>query len=88
LKDEGFMFFVVMSENDKSFGKGRDIECNTYESKPGRPVHYFSEEDLFDHFKSFKVLETGIIEDKEDHGKIGPHTHILRFIFIKKLIKT
>ena len=64
------------------------MEKNTYESKPGRNVHYFTEKDLLNHFKNYLILETGIIEEEEDHGEIGPHKHILRFIFVKKKIKT
>lgn len=84
LGKNGFAFFVVFSEKERSFGKGKRIEENTFESKPWRPVHYFTETDLRQHFKDFSVLETGIIEDTENHGDLGPHTHILRYIFAQK----
>jgi SAM-dependent methyltransferase len=84
LRGEGFAFFVVFSDKERSFGKGKQIEENTFESKPGRPVHYFTEADLREHFKEFSVIETGVSEDKENHGELGPHTHILRYIFAKK----
>ncbi|MFX1394892.1 MAG: class I SAM-dependent methyltransferase [Promethearchaeota archaeon] len=86
LKHNGFIFFTVFSEKEKSFGRGKKIENNTFESKPGRPTHYFSEENLIEHFKDFSVLETGLIEDSENHGELGPHTHKLRFIFAQKRI--
>jgi SAM-dependent methyltransferase len=70
LKKGGYIFFVVFSDKESSFGKGREIEENTFESKPGRPVHYFSERD--------------IIEDQEIHSKAGLHIHILRYIFAQK----
>jgi SAM-dependent methyltransferase len=76
------MFFTVFSEKEESFGKGEAVEPNTYESKPGRPVHYFSESDLKEHFKGMEVVETGLMEDAENHGG-GPHTHILRYICVK-----
>ena len=44
LRKKGFIFFVVFSKKEKSFGNGRQLEENTFESKPGRPTHYFSEE--------------------------------------------
>lgn len=84
LKNGGFAFFVVFSDKEISFGKGKQIENNTFESKPGRLVHYFTEFDLREHFKEFSIVETGISEDKEKHGELGPHTHLLRYIFVQK----
>ena len=60
VKNNGLMFFTVFSEKEESYGKGREVEKNTFESKPGRPVHYFTDEDLREHFKSMEILETGI----------------------------
>ena len=45
---------------------------------------YFTEEDFLDHLKAFSVIETDIIEEKEDHGELGPHIHKLRYIFAVK----
>ena len=85
LKNAGFAFFSVFSDKDNSFGKGVRLEENTFESKPYRPMHYFTEEDLLQHFHAFSVIETDIFEEKENHGELGPHTHRLRYIFAKKL---
>jgi SAM-dependent methyltransferase len=84
LRPGGLLFFVVFSEREPTFGKGRMVEENTYESKPGRPVHYFTDPDLKDHFSAFAVLETGLIEDEESHGDEGPHVHRLRYIVARK----
>jgi SAM-dependent methyltransferase len=83
IKKQGLMFFTVFSEKEESYGKGKQVEKNTFESKPGRPVHYFDEDDLKSYFKKMEVLETGIMEDPEDHGD-GPHTHLLRYIYVRK----
>ncbi|MBN1160364.1 MAG: class I SAM-dependent methyltransferase [Dehalococcoidales bacterium] len=83
IKKQGLMFFTVFSEKEESFGKGKQVEKNTFESKPGRHVHYFDEDDLKAHFKKMEVLETGIMEDPEDHGS-GPHTHLLHYIYVRK----
>jgi SAM-dependent methyltransferase len=83
LKTRGLMFFTVFSEKEDSFGKGAQTEPNTFESKPGRPVHYFTENDLKAHLNGFNILETGILEDPENHGAEGPHTHRLRYIYVK-----
>jgi SAM-dependent methyltransferase len=76
----GVLYFVVFSEKEEKFGKGKMVEENTFESKPGRPVHYFTEHDLKDHFKEFDLLEVGILEDRENHGEEGEHTHVLRYL--------
>ncbi len=84
LREGGFAFFVVFSELEKSFGKGRRLEHNTFESKPGRAAHYFTESDLLGHFRDFRSIESGIIEDSENHGDEGFHRHMLRYIFCQK----
>jgi SAM-dependent methyltransferase len=82
VNEGGPMFFTVFSEKEDTYGKGAETEKNTYESKPGRPVHYFTEIDLKEHFKDMAILETGLTEDQENHGG-GPHTHVLRYIYVK-----
>ncbi len=84
LKKDGLVFFAVFSEKELSFGKGREVEKNTFESKPGRPVHYFDKKDLQEHFRDFSIIENAIMEDPENHGEQGPHSHILRYIFARK----
>jgi SAM-dependent methyltransferase len=83
LKDGGVMFFVGFSDKEPSFGTGRQVEENTFESKPGREVHYYSEQDLISEFPGMEILETGMIEDPEEHGEEGKHTHQLRYIFAR-----
>jgi SAM-dependent methyltransferase len=84
LRTNGYIFFVVFSDKEGSYGKGKRIEENTFESKPKRPLHYFTEIDLKEHFKEYTLVDTGIMEDTENHGEIGPHTHMLRYIFAQK----
>jgi SAM-dependent methyltransferase len=83
LGESGLAFFTVFSEDEPTFGQGRWIENGTYESRPDRPTHYFTEEDLREHFRDFGVIETGILREPEDHGG-EPHTHILRYILTNK----
>jgi SAM-dependent methyltransferase len=84
LEDGGIAFFVVFSEKEAQFGKGTMVEENTFESKPGRPVHFFTEDDLVESFRGFELLETGLMEDPEAHGTEGPHVHWVRFISARK----
>jgi SAM-dependent methyltransferase len=85
VRENGLLFFIVFSEQEPSFGKGQETEKNTFESKPGRPVHYFTEEDLQRHFSGMPVITMGLTEDPEDHGE-GPHIHILRYICVRNHI--
>jgi len=84
LKEKGVVFAVVFSEQEDSYGRGKEVEKNTFESKPGRPVHYFTEEDLFKHFTDFNIIETGVVDDPENHGQRGRHIHKLRYIYAEK----
>jgi cyclopropane fatty-acyl-phospholipid synthase-like methyltransferase len=84
LNKNGLVFFTVFSEKEASFGKGKELEKNTFESKQWRPTHYSSEDDLINQFKDFNLIETDIIKEPENHGEIGPHNHILRYIFAQK----
>jgi SAM-dependent methyltransferase len=84
LKSGGYMFFTVFSTGESSYGNGKKLEENTYESKPGRPTHYYDENDLNEQFKKFSVIENGITLEKENHGERGPHVHHLRYIFARK----
>jgi SAM-dependent methyltransferase len=83
LKDGGVMFFVVFSDGEPSYGTGRMVEENTFESKPGREVHYYSMEDLVSEFRGLAILKNGMMEDTEEHGKEGRHTHLLRYIYAR-----
>ncbi len=84
LNDDGFAFFVVFSDKEESFGKGKKVEKNTFESKPGRIAHYFTREDLLAHFNNFDVIEIGEMTDEENHGKAREHIHRLRYVFCSK----
>jgi SAM-dependent methyltransferase len=83
LKKGGIAIFTVFSDKDLSFGRGQEVEPNTFESKKGRPAHYFTAEDLNNHFSNFLILENNVVEEFENHGG-GLHTHFLRLIVLKK----
>ncbi|MGF7056419.1 class I SAM-dependent methyltransferase [Brassicibacter mesophilus] len=84
IKGSGLMFFTVFSDQEKSYGKGMEVEKDTFESKPSRPVHYFTEDDLIGHFKGMSIIDTFLIEDSEEHGEEGVHIHKLRCICVQK----
>lgn len=82
LNGEGLVYFTVFSEKEVDFGKGQETEPNTFESKPGRPVHYFTEDDLKNELKDFNILETGMLDEPENHGGTA-HVHVLRYVFAR-----
>ena len=83
LNNEGFIYFAVYSEMEETFGK-EEVEPNTFESRAGHFIHYFTEQDLIDSLKKFNIIDTGIIKEPENHGEIGPHIHKMRYIFAQK----
>lgn len=84
LKRNSLAYFTVFSDKESSYGKGNESEPNTFESKKGRPIHYYDEQDLINQFDSFEVISTGLFDEVENHGDQGEHTHRLRYIVAKK----
>jgi SAM-dependent methyltransferase len=82
LRHGGLAFFTAFAETDAGYGAGAEVEPNTFESRPGRPAHYFTAEDLRQHFAAWEMLAEGQIDEPEDHGQ-GPHTHALRWILAR-----
>ena len=71
LGPHGFMFFTGISDQDKSFGQGQEIEKNTFAVTPDKILHFFTLDDLKEHFEGFKILETGSVEDQVTHTLYG-----------------
>ena len=80
LNPNGLIFFTVMSELEPGYGEGIKIEENTF-AKKGKPVHYFTDEDLKQHFNKFEIIESDLIDEPEQHSKGEKHTHKCRYIF-------
>lgn len=78
----GLVYFTAISELDLEFGKGIEVEKNTFDKK-GKPVHFFSDTDLRGHFRDFNIIDTGLIDEPEEHGESGKHIHKCRYIFAK-----
>jgi len=80
LKPNGLIFFTVISELEPSYGEGIKREENTFEKK-GKPVHFFTEEDLKQHFHEFEIIESDLMDEPEQHSKGEKHTHKCRYVF-------
>lgn len=82
LNGPGVLAFTVFSTDDVDFGKGEQIECNTYEAKPCRPTHFYTSEELMDILKDWEIIEIVAHSEHEEHGK-GPHIHSLLYCACK-----
>ena len=84
LRSGGLAYFVAFSEQEATYGKGKAVEPETFEARPGRPAHYFTDADLREHFADFTIIESGLVSDLENHSPEGPHVHELRYVCVKK----
>ncbi len=84
LLPDGYLFFTVLSDQDDYFGQGKEIEKNTFETKPGKIVHFFSQSDLEKSFKSHRIIEIGQLEDRVFHNEHGEKKYKIRYIFAMK----
>jgi cyclopropane fatty-acyl-phospholipid synthase-like methyltransferase len=62
LKNKGLFLLVVLSDKDEWFGKGKEIEKNTFlpdffPEEADVPHHFFSEHELKEELRNFKILE-------------------------------
>lgn len=86
LVPEGILVLTSMSTKDGDFGKGEKIAPNTFESKKGRPVFYFSEGSIKGLFRrQFQIQELMEIEEEENHGGKA-HSHWMWFLAGRKKI--
>jgi SAM-dependent methyltransferase len=70
LKDDGIISFQDFSKNDIRFGKGREVEKNTFLKGDGIRLHFFDIEETRDLFKDLNLVE--LEEYKWAHGKAYP----------------
>ena len=82
LSPKGLMFFTGISDQDASFGKGEEVEENTFAVQPDKTLHFFSLDDLKLHFEEFKILEVGDVEDQISHTLYGLKRYQIRYILV------
>lgn len=75
LKNGGILVQAMFSRNEKGFGEGIEVEENTFEFKPGRPVHFFSEDEIRNAFAQFAILQLDEIAIHEVHQDGNEHFH-------------
>jgi SAM-dependent methyltransferase len=84
LKKSGILVVNVFSMNDPSFGKGIQIEENTFFEPDGHYSHYFTEKELLRCFSDLTPILVKEIEEIEEHGEKGLHKHKFLFGAFKK----
>ncbi|MBI5746857.1 MAG: methyltransferase domain-containing protein [Nitrospirae bacterium] len=82
LKGPSILAFTTFSTRDIDFGKGTKIEYNIFETKPGRPVHFYNESELRAVLRDWEIIELIHHSECEDHGNY-PHTHSLWYCLCK-----
>ncbi|HUH78511.1 MAG TPA: hypothetical protein VLY83_01300 [Methanoregula sp.] len=48
-------------------------------------MHYFNRDDLLSAFGGLDIVDEGLAGEAEDHGNEGRHTHLLRYIRVRKM---
>jgi cyclopropane fatty-acyl-phospholipid synthase-like methyltransferase len=85
LGQKGVLVLTSMSLRDPDFGKGEEVGYHTFESKKGRPVFYFDQEDMRHLFqRGFQILRLEEIQEHEDHGG-KEHFHWMWSLAAKKV---
>ena len=83
LAPNGLMFFTGVSDKDEYFGQGKEVEQNTFAVKPDKTLHFFTMDDLKNHFEGFQILEGGSLEDQVIHTLYGLKSYQIRYIFAR-----
>lgn len=68
LKPEGFLAVRVFSTNDMRFGKGSEIEKNTFTRGNGIFYHYFSNQELETMFSQLKLVSLEELRSEKKYG--------------------
>ncbi|MMZ46302.1 Methyltransferase domain protein [compost metagenome] len=84
LKEQGVMYFTCFSDSDFNNGVGRKVEEGTYEYKKGKYAHFFTEENLIEHFNDLNILEMGSIREYLTHAE-KQQEYKLRYIVVQNI---
>lgn len=80
----GLLYFTSFSDEDPNYGCGVCLEPATYEYKAGKYAHFFSEEDLRQHFEHTKIIKTGSNMETLNDPQGSSYQYVLRSIFARK----
>ncbi|WP_040951423.1 class I SAM-dependent methyltransferase [Gorillibacterium massiliense] len=86
LGEKGLLYITCFSDEDANCGLGKETEPGTYEYKPGKLAHFFSEEDLRRHFAGLTIVETGSVDEVLTNLAGETHTYRLRYLVATNVI--
>jgi SAM-dependent methyltransferase len=75
LKNGGVVVQAIFSTGESGFFQGIEVERNTFEFKPGRPVHFFSESEIRNAFSKFTLWKLDEVDIHEVHQDGNEHFH-------------
>jgi SAM-dependent methyltransferase len=75
LRNGGVVVQAIFSTRERGFGQGIEVERNTFEFKPGRPVHFFSESEIRNAFAKFTIVRLDEVDIHEVHQGGKEHFH-------------
>jgi SAM-dependent methyltransferase len=84
LQPGGLLYFTGFSDEDVNNGCGTLLEPGTYEYKEGKYAHFFSDEDLREHFEGTEIVETGSCLEILRGLQGNTHQYNLRYIIARK----
>lgn len=84
LRPHGLLYFTSFSDEDSNAGQGRILEPGTYEYKSGKYAHFFSDNDLREHFAETDIRDTGSFRETLADPGGGSHDYMLRYIVARK----
>ncbi len=73
-----------MSTNDKEFEKGVEVENNSFDFKGGRPLHFFSRDEIESAFSHFDLVKLEEVDIHEVHSRGEEHDHTEWLIVAEK----
>lgn len=84
LEKNGVLVLTSMSINDPDYGKGEMIDKYTFESKKGRPIHYFDLAGMKELIgKYLNVLSVEEIKEYENHGGKEHYHNMILVVAVK-----
>lgn len=80
----GLLFFTAFSDRDPNNGRGRCLEPGTYEYKPDKFAHFFSEQELAGYWGESPLVAQGELLETLNAGEKDEHQYILRYAAVRK----
>ncbi len=74
LSKGGILFLTVFSIDDEQYGKGLELEEDTFDSMDGRPAHFFNKNRMSEILSGWHIAKMTPLEETENHGS-GQHNH-------------